>query len=383
MDLRAVIFVPALAGSVIFGFVFALFAANYYLNVLQSTGSGARQIVWTGEPILDGFWKVFYLGWMVVFWLGPAFVVARLFAAAGADSVWLRLGVPLAVFWVCYPVSQLSSLSGPTIWLPLHPGVFYRLSTRPGSYLGFMGLSGVALLGLGAGFHWAFFQPGLTWMVLGCLLFVASGLLYGRLLGRLAFVLAFTKPFVLRRKTKAEDEPTDEVPRPPRELLGEPEAPPPVDVPVPGRDDEEDAAFELLNDADAPPPAPRKRIVAQVIENEPPAPAPRPRKKHVDPARDWTDEDEDATPYIVTEAVSVPEPAKPTTVIEPSAEEMKLLSRDDAPKRPKKAWTADVFAYLGQPETWTSTVTLAALCGLAAAMVRVAREFNPVAGVSD
>ena len=89
MDLRAVIFVPALAGSVIFGFLFALFAAHYYLTVLQSTGSGSKEVVWVSEPILDNFWKVFYLAWLIGLWFGPAWLLSRKLAA-DTDAVWLR-----------------------------------------------------------------------------------------------------------------------------------------------------------------------------------------------------------------------------------------------------------------------------------------------------
>ena len=151
MDLRAVIFVPALAGSVIFGFLFALFAAHYYLTAMQSTGSGSRDVVWVSEPILDHFWKVFYLAWLIGLWLGPAYLIGQAYTA-GSDSAWLRLAVPLAVFWLCYPVSQLSSLGGSTIWLPLHPDVFGRLAQKPGVVLGFFALSAAVLAVFGVAF---------------------------------------------------------------------------------------------------------------------------------------------------------------------------------------------------------------------------------------
>ena len=55
MDLRVVIFVPALAGSAIMGFTFLLFAANYYLTVLESTAAGAKEVQWEfGETLSIG-----------------------------------------------------------------------------------------------------------------------------------------------------------------------------------------------------------------------------------------------------------------------------------------------------------------------------------------
>jgi len=76
-NLDAIIFIPALAGSVVFGFVFLLFASHYYLSVMQSAGAGARDVAWVNEPILDHFWKVFYLAWLMGLWFGPAYFVGR------------------------------------------------------------------------------------------------------------------------------------------------------------------------------------------------------------------------------------------------------------------------------------------------------------------
>ena len=69
-------------------------------------------LVYVAEPMVDNFWKVFYLGWLIGLWLGPAWFLGRAFSS-GPDHAWLRYALPLAVFWICYPVSQMSSLSGP------------------------------------------------------------------------------------------------------------------------------------------------------------------------------------------------------------------------------------------------------------------------------
>ena len=132
----ALIFVPALVASAVFGFVFSIFAAQHYLTVLQSTGSGAKQVTWPSEPFIDNFWKVFYLGWLIGLWLGPAWFLGRAFAT-GSELPWMRYAVPLSVFWICYPISQLSSLSGPSIWLPFHHDVIGRLARKPDVLIGF------------------------------------------------------------------------------------------------------------------------------------------------------------------------------------------------------------------------------------------------------
>ncbi len=44
MDLRVLIFMPALVGAAICAFLFFTFAAHYYLTVLESTAAGAREV---------------------------------------------------------------------------------------------------------------------------------------------------------------------------------------------------------------------------------------------------------------------------------------------------------------------------------------------------
>ncbi|HJZ55074.1 MAG TPA: hypothetical protein VKE74_08945 [Gemmataceae bacterium] len=377
----AVIFVPALAGAVISGFVFALFAAHHYLTVLQSTGSGAKQVTWVSEPILDHFWKVFYLAWLIGLLLGPGYLLGR-FLTAGSESVWLKVAVPLAVFWIAYPISQLSSLSGPTIWLPLHPEVFGRLARKPGVVLGFMGLSGLALAGIGAGFRLAFFTDGLIWLVIGSVLFVVSGLFYARLLGRLAFVLAFTRPFMTRKKkggSAKRDQSDGAGQGGTLESGSDPGFAQPSDLPPIDTPNEGPLTGYDLKTAEVPE-KPRKRVVAEAVEEAEPVPRPerrKPAERSVDPARQWTEEDEDASPYGVTAAEVMPEEVAPTEVVRPTEAEMRLISRDDAPRRPKRAWTAELFVFLGQPETVAAILMLSGMCAVVGGMVRIARAFNP------
>ncbi|HEV3386295.1 MAG TPA: hypothetical protein VG097_15850, partial [Gemmata sp.] len=94
MDLRALFFVPALAGSVIIGFVFLMFASHYFLTIMESTGVGAKEVTWFSEPILDNAWKLAYMSWLVGLWLGPAYFIGRA-VTAGMDSVWWKLAIPL------------------------------------------------------------------------------------------------------------------------------------------------------------------------------------------------------------------------------------------------------------------------------------------------
>jgi len=366
MDLRAFIFVPALVACVILGFLFALFLANAYLNVLQSTGSGARDMAWPSEPFVDNFWKVFYLGWLIGLWLGPAWFLGAAFAKG--DVPWMRYALPLAVFWLLYPFSQLSSLSGPSIWLPIHHDVFGRIARKPHVAIGFLVLSAGTLAIFGLAFHWTFTATGIVYLFLGSPLFVTAALVYSRLLGRLAFSLMFTKSILARKKKRklAKEEVPDASPSQPVE---ESEFRPPSELPPIQTPDEGDLTGYDIRVEDAP----RKRVKAQSANDREPAAASPSRLKQAD--------DDEA--YGVRPPEVEPEERAPVDVVKPSALEMKLLCRADAPKPPKQVWSPQVLAFVLQPDTLVVIGLLTTLCLMFGAAVRVAREFNPTRGATD
>jgi hypothetical protein len=361
---EAILFVPSLAAAAVLGFVFALVAANHYLTILQSTAAGARHVTWGVEGVFDGFWKPFYLLWLAGVWAGPAVLASRVAGAAGLMSY----VVPLAVVWLCYPVSQLSSLSGPTIWLPLHPGVFDRLLQKPGVTLGFFALSLLPLAAVGVGFYGVFRAEGTPWLVAGCALLVAGLYGYARLLGRLAFVLMFTKSRLTRRKKK---DTRDELPPLQTPAPAEPEAEeegfrqpsdlPPIETPDEGPLTGYDVKF-----ADDPPRPARKRVRAEAAE-----PAERPRRQ--------PDPDEDDTPYEVNlpEGEALPEERVPASVVTPREDEMKLISRDGVPRKPKVVWSGEVLAFLGQPNTLAAAGLLTLIALGVGTFVRICRAFVP------
>jgi hypothetical protein len=382
MDLRAVVFVPALAGCVIFGFVFALFAAHHYLTVVQSTGAGAKEVAWPAEPILDQFWKVFYLAWLIGLWLGPAWLLAAATTTTN-DPRWVRFAIPLGVFWIFYPVSQLSSLGGPTIWLPLHPGVIERLVRKAAVLPGFFLLSGVVLTVFGLAFYLTFLAPGIISLVAGSILLVVAGLLYGRLIGRLAFAIIFTKSTLgklgKRKKKRSRQEESGRPRQPVSTENGEPDGEfiqpaslPPIETP----DEGPLTGYDVV--VDTAKPRARRRVVAEVVRDEQDAaipfldtPAPA-----IEPDRSEPEDDEDR-PYGVDEPEVPPGERAPPEVVQPSEMEMKLLARDDVVRPPKRVWSPDLAAFLVQPGTISVVLLLSAMCFAVGGMVRIAREFDP------
>ena len=57
----------------------ALFAANAYLTVIESTAASSREIQWENSfyDSIQGLWKPFYLAWLLCLWLGPAYVLGQ------------------------------------------------------------------------------------------------------------------------------------------------------------------------------------------------------------------------------------------------------------------------------------------------------------------
>jgi hypothetical protein len=315
------------------------------------------------------------------------------------DSGWVKLAVPLLVIWLCFPISQLSSLSASTIWLPLVPDVFARLAQKPLVYLGFLLLSLPLLTMFAVGFKWSFLT-NYEWPLLfaGLPLLVLSGFLYARLIGRLAFALRFTKSLFTEKTTPSNSATSSPIPSEEKSAphFKQPSVLPPLNTP----DDSELSGYDVK--FEEPAQRPKKRIKAEVVEVEDESPVdsepplrlepepedfPQPPRRRMpsgglEPSRLWSaEDDEENVSYGVHEPeATLPEETK-KDLVKPSEEEMRLLRRTDLPRRPRQFWTGELVAFLGQAETISAFVVATGLGGLAGAMVRLARAFNPVAGV--
>lgn len=396
MDFRAVIFVPALAGCVVVGFPLALYGAHAFLTIFQGTAAGAKQIEWPSDSIPEYFWKGFYLAWLIGLWLGPAFFVGRRLGSE-ADSAFLAYFLPMLVIWLMYPVSQMSSMSGPTIWLPLWPDVFLRLKQKPALTLSFYALSGLVLVAFGIAFHWTFGETPVIFLFFGAPLLVVAWLMYARLLGRVAFVLSFTKPWLEKKKV------TSRKPVLTGRFGNDTEAPPQRDhedrrrvqqpstqEPLQSPDDEPVQGYDVKFQDDLPPAPPQEPEVRQTppqVEVLPLTPEQQEfrerekrRRQHLSPSQRWDDEDDDKTPYIANAPEVAAEERAPKQLVEPKAFEMRLISREGRPKKPRRAWTAEVFLFLFEPATMGIALRLTFLCLIVGGFVKIAKSVNPAAG---
>lgn len=395
----ALFFVLALAGLAAVGFVFALFAANAFLTVLQGTAAGAKSVEWQREPITEHFWKVFYLAWLILLWMAPTTVISRRIGAA-VNMEFLGYVIPLFVFWIIYPVSQMSSLSGSSIWIPLRKDVFARLVQKPSVVLWFYLLSGVVIALTGLAGHWTFGDTSLIVFVFGVPLLIACWLLYSRLLGRLAFVLSFVRPYSTQKKGKRnpkfEGRPPGESDierqarrgREDRRRVHQPSDQAPLQTPLEGPLQGYDVRFEdEVNDD--PPPEPETHRRRPSSKEEPLSDeeelarlAAEWRRSRMDRSRRWEAEDDDDAPYDAHAPEMQPDERAPKELLTPKASEMELIARRE-PKKPERAWTWDLTYFLSEPGSMAVIAWLSILMAILGGLVRLARACYPGGGPGD
>ena len=322
VGLSGVFFVVGLPVVAILGTVTAIFLGHHYHTIVISTGSGSDRVHWPNDGWVDMLWKPAYVGWLLACATGPAVilggVLAKKFGVAG-------LIVPALCFWLIFPVVQLSSLYASSVWVPFTPVSLYKMAGRPGATLGFYAQSfGVMLFGC-VGVYLAFLPHRFGWagVIAGAFALGASLFVYARFLGRLAFVCSFVgadeRPSESRLPQYTRDDPVDRPrkkkkrPPPKRERLNTP--------------DPDDGEGYGVNLADDPTPA-----------------DPESEKEFIPPQFAW--DDEPVTAYEAKAAEVVNHDVVDEKVFAVKESEMRLISKDDTPKEPERAWTVEVWTGL-------------------------------------
>lgn len=205
-EVMFVLLTPFLA--IAFGY-FGSYAAHSLFVVIEQTAAGFDRVSWPQEGFVDWFGKLFHLLLVLLFVLGTG---GLLFLWAdrhsGLSPLWL-CGIGYLLVWLVLPVVLLSSLSGTTrfallrwpiikglarCWAPLL--VFYALTALPlllslgGLYFTVVGwrqvVASITTPGWDDIIATGSLMPGL---MVAALLAGTTVLLYGRLLGRLGWML--------------------------------------------------------------------------------------------------------------------------------------------------------------------------------------------------
>jgi hypothetical protein len=354
--MNAFLFIPLLAATWVLGFVLSLFAAHYFLTVLESTAAGNDNVVWPEEPLIDWFWKAFYLAFLGGVWLAPMIVVGRLLIA----DPWIQMVFIALAFWLLFPIGMISSQSAESIWVPFWPGVLKRLSQRMPAVIGFYLFSIPIAFAFVGSFHVitrseASFVLGLFLAPIGAGAFLA----YARTLGRLGFVLSFTQGAANERikedRRKKKQRPRtgvhDEQP-----INAQPSELPPVETPFEG-------AITGYN---------------VVFDDRPPADElPKPTRPS------YLDEDDGEPLQLEPESVEESNRARERERMnkpplpEPDPDEMAAWEQRRAMKEPKQPYDARLLTFLFEPRSTTAWIVLASGLALLGAMIRALRELKP------
>ncbi|MFL5243315.1 MAG: hypothetical protein ACJ8FY_14515 [Gemmataceae bacterium] len=203
---NALMFISLMLAGVVVGFIVISYAAHCFLLIIEDTAAGNDEVIWPEEPLYDWIMKGFYLVAVVAIWLAPLGVIARILKVNGASQpLFLSwLGLAIALLWLMFPISLFSAMSAQSRWVLLRWTILRELARVSGALLTLYFASGLLLAAL-VGLGYLTVEGGRLWLLVFLGPMASWGLLvYGRLLGRLAWQLEQLKP---RKKKKSASKP--------------------------------------------------------------------------------------------------------------------------------------------------------------------------------
>lgn len=205
----AIALVFSLAALAITGVVLATFLSHYFLVSFEDTAVGEDTVSWLGEPIFDIIWKPVYLLGMLLVPIAPVGVVLVALAPALAHDPRGLIVFVAIIVWLIFPLLLLSSyFSGR--WWSLHGTVILGLARNLPAAATCFTLSGI-LLAVAACCAWFALRGDVVALLTAAVIAGAIPLWYGRLLGRLAWLL--DNPLRARKRKKRTAARRDKAPR--------------------------------------------------------------------------------------------------------------------------------------------------------------------------
>ncbi len=182
-----IVFLLCSGAGVVCSLAWLVAANNVWLAVLRDSASGLDDVEnWSDNFWLDSIGEVIYLVNALFLAALPGFAITQFTEASGA---WLPASVV-----VLFPLVLLSMLDASSAFVPLTLTVVVSLLTSARGWLLFFVQSALLIWG-GAWLARVIWKYGeLSSLVAGCCILVAAGMLYFRLLGRLAWYAGVSSP---------------------------------------------------------------------------------------------------------------------------------------------------------------------------------------------
>jgi hypothetical protein len=214
----AIVFVCLLAGFSLFCIATAGYAANCFLIAVEQTAAGIDETTWPDEPLVDWLGKVLFLFWMVAFWLVPTGFLLRFTKDAflPGEPV-LRFLLPSAfLLWLLFPISLLSALSAQSRLVFFRPAILGGLLRCFPSVVFFYAVTLVLLGVTAAALALGLRNGGMVMGPVAAFVTATTLLIYGRLLGRVAWLLNQLEP----TEAPPEDKPAPKKKKKPQQIEG-------------------------------------------------------------------------------------------------------------------------------------------------------------------
>jgi hypothetical protein len=188
------VFFLSLVGLAFLSLIVCTYAAYSLFVALVNTAAGSDEVIWPGEPLQENLPLLIYFGWILAVWAVPVYLVLN-YAGVG---VWPRAIVIVGFLWLVFPVSLLSSLSGTSRWIVFRPVIVQLFVKQGWTALGFY-LSTAVLLSICLEIFYLGATGPIPAIGAAGLVGAAGVLVYGRLLGRVAWLFSQTR---LKKKLK-------------------------------------------------------------------------------------------------------------------------------------------------------------------------------------
>jgi hypothetical protein len=187
---NAMLFFFLMVGMVTIGLIVVAYAAHSFLVVLEGTAAGQDEVRWPDEPMVDWLWKPVYLFWLLAFWMVPVWLlVDGLFTQGVGIPAMGFYPILLGVLWLLFPIGLFSSMSAGNRLVVFRPAILGGLARHPLATLVVFGVTGVLVVGWGVLSYYALLSASWALLPLAAAAGAAVLLVYGRLLGRLAWLI--------------------------------------------------------------------------------------------------------------------------------------------------------------------------------------------------
>jgi hypothetical protein len=185
-----IIFFALFIAAILVSLFVASFAAQVFLVILVGTAAGDDEVRWPGDPLYDWFLRVWHFIWILGVWSVPAFFIMKLAKAPPAVSV---AGI-VALLWLIFPVSVLSSLSAQSNFVIFRPIILWAMLKHFGTLVGFYLITGILLAICTALWYAGILGDHAIALPLAAFAGAMSFLIYARLLGRIGLLVSWYKP---------------------------------------------------------------------------------------------------------------------------------------------------------------------------------------------